>query len=117
LPQLILSAAAMEMTLQLTNFADIGEPQHYHDDSDGQEALTNDIMRAISRLRPSDFDPDGVILRVDRLTEDHGEPILTIDWNDIELPGEGDDSDDDEDYNRGPELTSHCQSRIDSLFH
>lgn len=106
----------MERTLQLTNFADIGEPQQYYDDSDGQENLTNDLMRAISRLRPSDFDPDGLILQVDRLIGDQEETLLTVDWNDIEIPEE--DSDDDDDgYHRGPELTSHCQARIDSLFH
>ena len=108
-------------TLQLTNFSVEREPQLYYDDPDGQFVLKNDLIRAISSLRPGDFDPDAVVLQVDRLTGvDQGqvvETLLAIDWNDIDLPSDDDESDDDGDYNNhGPELTSQCQARIDALF-
>lgn len=106
-------------TLQLTNFATVREPALYYNDLDGQEAVRNDIFRAISLLRPSDFDPDAVILQVNRLTGvDQGqvvETLLILDWNDIDMPPDDDESDDD-DYSNKPELTSHCQSRIDAMF-
>lgn len=107
-------------TLQLTNFTAVAEPQLYYDDSDGRETLKNDLLRAISRLRPSDYDPESLVFQVDRLTGvNQGQTIdtlLTIDWNDIDLPDDDNDDSDDDDHLRGPELSTHCQTLLGSLF-